>query len=141
MGDALRDVHSDDGSYKRSPGLASTPCSPGESGTMSARSYFSGMEVSLKDHGPEVSPADKIHISSGAEPPTLYHDKLSPRDPLGNPGDDLRTTGTSPQPSASHPFLIKRKIFLLFFGIFVTIIVGLVITIAIVLTRPKKNST
>ena len=96
------------------------------------------MEVFGKDDGPEVATIEKIHVFRQAESTTSIHDRLNCGDPPEGFGDNLNTRAISSQMSASRPSLVKRKHFLLSSGIFILITVGLLITIAIVLTRHKK---
>lgn len=144
MEESSLNAHGDNSLYLKSPRSPGSSDFHGDAATLSPNSYFSGIEVSAEDHGPEVSPAEKVHAFNQPTP-------VSPM--------ESRRTGTnfkrwinvyqhhtsngdgSSLEHDAHASTRNRKRFLFFCGILIIIIVALVVTFAVLLTRNKRSST
>jgi len=144
MEDASLNIHSENSPYPRSLRSSGSPDFQGDAGTLSPKSYFSRIEVSAKNYGPEVSPAEKVHVfnqPSPVSPIGISRNRTNFKRRINvfqhpTPNGD----GFSQEPDA-YASTRNRRRFLFFCGILVTIIVALVVTFAVLLTRSKRSFT
>ena len=108
---------------------------------MSPRSYFSGIEVSQHDHGPEIIPASTVYTFNPPPAAGEGRKRESARSrfkvfrDLGWP-----TNKFSHLPPSYGP-LSNRKDLLFTFIMAIGVVLGMAIAVAVILTHRGKSST